>query len=128
MVDALQTLQNRAARLVTNSSWYTSSATMLHQVCWLSARQMVAYYSLIFLFKTKQNRVPFYIYNKISAPFNVQTRLSITNGIKEIRKMKTRLGLQRTICQWKSLPHDVRMISDLKKFKFKVKQWVKQQF
>ena len=132
LLDALQTLQNRAARLVTNSSWYTSSATMLHQVGWLSVRQMVAYYSLIFLFKTKQNTVPFYIHNKISAHFNVQTRLSESNGIKEIRKMKTRLGLQsflpRTICQWNSLPHDVRMISDLKKFKFKVKQWVKQQF
>ena len=83
LLDAPQTLQNRAARLVTISSWYTPSATMLHQVGWLSVRQMVAYYSLIFLFKTKQNRVPFYIHNKISAPFNVQTRLSISNGSRK---------------------------------------------
>ena len=131
LLDALQILQNRAARLVTKSSWYTPSAIMLQQVGWLSVRQMVSYYSLIILFKAKQNKVPYHIYDRISAPFNLDTRLSRNNGIKEDRKMKSRIATQsflpRTICQWNRLPPDIRSISEAQKFKLKVKQWVKQQ-
>ena len=49
LLNALQILQNRAARLVTKSSWYTPSSTMLLQVGWLSVRQMITYHSLVLM-------------------------------------------------------------------------------
>ena len=39
LITALQTLQNRAARIVTKSNWGTSSSSMLFQIGWLSVRQ-----------------------------------------------------------------------------------------
>ena len=36
LITALQTLQNRAARLVTKSDWRTSSSSMMSQIGWLN--------------------------------------------------------------------------------------------
>ena len=83
LLKSLQVLQNRAARLVTKSGWYTPSRTMLQQVGWLSIRQMISYHSLILVYKAKQDKKPTYIFNKISTPFHVITRLARSNGIKE---------------------------------------------
>ena len=130
LLTGLQTLQNRAARLVTNSNWYTPSSIMLSQIGWLNVRQMIIFHSLVLVFKTKQDMKPVYLYNKISTRFNVDTRLAATNGIREVRKIKTKIGKQsflpRTIDQWNNLPPDIRTITSLKKFKMKLKLWVKQ--
>ena len=130
LLTGLQTLQNRAARLVTNSNWYTPSSIMLSQIGWLNVRQMIIFHSLVLVFKTKQDKKPVYLYNKISTRFNVDTRLASTNGIREVRKIKTKIGKQsflpRTIDQWNNLPPDIRTITSLMKFKMKLKLWVKQ--
>ena len=132
LLNALQTLQNRAARLVTKSGWYTPSSTMLLQVGWLSVRQMIAYHSLVLMYKTKMEKKPAYMYSKICTPFNMNTRLADTNGIKGIRRFKSNIAKQsflpRTILQWNSLPPDIRSSLTLTKFKFKLKPWVKQNF
>ena len=69
------------------------------------------------------------MYNEISARFYVDTRLAATNGIREVRKIKTNIGkrsfLPRTIDQWNKLPPDIRTIPSLKKFEIKLKLWVK---
>ena len=80
LLTGLQTLQNRAARLVTNSNWYTPSSIMLSQIGWLNVRQMIIFHSLVLVFKTKQDKKPVYLYNKISTRFNVETRLAATNS------------------------------------------------
>ena len=130
LLNALQILQNRAARLVTKSSWYTPSRTMLQQVGWLSVRQMISYHSLVLLFRAKLEKTPTYIYTKVSTPFNVITRLARSNGIKECRRTKSTIGKQsfipRTITQWNRLPPDIRTITRIGMFKVKLKQWVKQ--
>ena len=132
LLTALQTLQNRAARLVTKSSWCTASSTMLLQVGWLSVRQMIAFHSLVLVFKAKLEKKPAYLYNQVSATFNVNTRLAVNNGIRETRRVKSSIGrlsfLPRTISQWNSLPHTIRSISSLAQFKDRVKPWVKQHF
>ena len=52
LLSALQIQQNRAARLVCRLPWRTRTEKLLKQVGWMNVRQMVAYYSLLSLFKT----------------------------------------------------------------------------
>ena len=132
LLNSLQVIQNKAARLVTRSSWYTPTETMLLQVGWLNIRQMIVYHSLIIIYQAKHDKKPTYLYDRISTSFNVATRLAESNGIKETRKMKSNLGKQsfipRAIHYWNRLPADVRTISKLERFKVCVRQWVKQKY
>ena len=83
LITALQTLQNRAARLVTKSDWGTSSSSMMSQIGWLSVRQLIVLQSLMIIFKTKNDRKPVYLYQKLSNKFAVNTRLGLNDGIKD---------------------------------------------
>ena len=132
LLSALQTLQNRAARIVTKSSWFTPSSVMLMQVGWLNVRQMIAYHSLVLIFKTRQDRRPVYLYNQVSRSFNRNTRLAETNGINSQRRINSNLGkmsfLPRSVEQWNKLPPDIRSLSNILKFKAALKSWVKQNY
>ena len=131
LLSALQVLQNRAARIVTKLEWRTPTSTLLLQCGWLSIRQMVAYHSLLLLYKSKENKKPAYIYSKISHKFNRVTRLSTLGGIKDYRRFESTLAnqsfLPRTIKLWnEKLPAQIRSEASMKKFKHKLKDWAKQ--
>ena len=85
LLSALQVLQNRAARIVTRLEWRTPAKTLLLQCGWLSIRQLVAFHSILLIFKTKQNKKPSYIYSKISQNFKIRTRLASSSGIRDTR-------------------------------------------
>ena len=46
------------------------------------------------MYKTKMDKKPAHMFNKISTPFYVNTRLANTNGIKETWRFKTNIGKQ----------------------------------
>ena len=54
LLTMIQTLQNRAARIVTKSGWRTPVKEMLLQCGWLSVKQLVEYHSLLLVFKIKK--------------------------------------------------------------------------
>ena len=129
MVDRV--LQNKAGRLVTKLDWRTPTSTLMLQCEWLSIRQMIAYHSLLLLFKTKQTRKPGYIFSKINHKFNQRTRLATMGGIRDIRRFETTLAqasfLPRTIKMWnEKLPGNIRSEECLNNFKEKIKTWIKQ--
>ena len=82
LIDFLQVLQNRAARLVTRSGWSTSTGKMLQQCGWLSVRQLVIYHSLILVFKIKLQGKPVYFREDFSSNFPYRTRLATGMGIR----------------------------------------------
>ena len=55
LINFLQVLQNRAARLVTNYGTFTPTAVLLHQCGWLSVRQLVHYHSLVLVSKIRMH-------------------------------------------------------------------------
>ena len=132
LLSALQVLQNRAARLATKSNWGTSSSRMLTQLGWLTVEQMIVFQSVMLFFKAKQSTKPAYLYDQISAKFNVNTRLGTNNGIRETRRLKSTLArksfVPRTIGQWNRLPASIRNTSKIGKFREKLKSWVKENF
>ena len=58
LIICLQSLQNRAARIVTRKDWFTSVKTLLLQCGWLSVNQLVVYHCLILVYQVKTSRKP----------------------------------------------------------------------
>ena len=125
----LQTIQNRAAITVTKLDNYTRTEVLLHQLGWLSVRQLGVYHSLIQIYKTKQTKKPAYFSSKFDREFHRNTRLSTGNGIyvdKKIRNKTSKLNFSyRAVDLWNKLPRDIRFIGKLPKFKYKLKEWRK---
>ena len=125
----LQKIQNRAARSVTKLDWYTSTETLLTQCGWLSVRQLIAYHSLLQVFKVKKDKFPGFLNKKFSQQFTYGTRLAAGNGIKLNKVIHTQLGKQnfsnRTVHLWNQLPLDIRQSRTLPIFKAKLKKWTK---
>ena len=130
LLSAIQVQQNRAARMVCKLPWRTRTNTLLNQMGWMTVRQMVAFYSLMTLFKTRKSGQPSYIHNLISLPFNIKTRLACTGGIRDPRNLQSRIGMSsfipRTISLWNSLPEGIRMEESPAIYSTKLRAWVKE--
>ena len=130
LIDFLQVIQNRAARLVTQKGWYTPVKTHLTHCGWLSIRQLVVYHRLLLVYKIRTEGKPVYFVDKFSSLFYYRTRLSSTGGIRKEKKL-THSETQNSfvpasIKLWNELPPDVRQAESLLKFKTKLKTWVLQ--
>ena len=93
---------------------------------------MIAYHSILLLFKCKENKKPGYIYSKISHKFNKATRIATLGGIKDFRRFESTLAQQsclpRTIKMWNErLPVEIRTETKMKIFKDKLRDWVKKE-
>ena len=61
LIQKLQVLQNKAARALTKLDWYTPTSELLNQCGWLSVQQLIAYHSLVLVFKVVQAQSPRYL-------------------------------------------------------------------
>ena len=130
LLSFLQILQNRGARYVTKLGWFTPVSTLLNQCGWLSVRQLVAYHSIVLLFKTKRDRKPTYFYEKVGKEYTYKTRLASENGIVKMENRVTKdLSHQnfshKSTQMWNELPSDIRQAPSLPVFKTMVKAWIK---
>ena len=100
LLKGLQILQNKAARVVTRLPWGTETGLLLNQVGWLSVRQLVAFHSLILVFKIKTENKPAAL------------------------KLREVFVCSSTI-MWNTLPPQLRKTEKLEKFKLELKKWVK---
>ena len=62
LLRALQTIQNKAARVVTNQGIFTSTKVLLRECGWLSVAQLVFFHSVVLLFKTRLTKKPRYLF------------------------------------------------------------------
>ena len=130
LIDFLQILQNRAARLVTRCGWFTTTGQMLLQCGWLSVRQLILYHSLILVFKMKLNAKPEYFKEHFSSEFPYRTRLATGMGIRRgdnSRHEVTQASfVPRSSASWNVLPVAIRNLKTEKGFKISLKQWIRQ--
>ena len=130
LLSAIQVQQNRAARLVCKLPWRTNTKILLDQLGWMNVKQMVAFYSLMSLYKTKQTKLPKYIHEVISTPFKINTRIARTGGIRDTRLFKKEIGnstfISRTTDLWNTMPTYLRMENEINTFSSKLRVWVKQ--
>ena len=132
LLDFLQILQNRAARMVTRLSWYTPISTLLKQCGWLSVRQLVHYHSLLLVYKMLQEGKPAYFLGKFNSDFPYRTRITSANGLRKTDKIKSdprKFGVvNRTTEDWNKLPIGLKTEISVNKFKQKLKKYVGENF
>ena len=81
------------------------------------------------IYKTKRDKRPGFLYEKISDKFGHNIRLGSTNGIKVNGEVKSDLGLQNFthfgVKTWNKLPPLIRQAPNVQNFKKELKIWVK---
>ena len=130
LLNYLQVLQNRAARLVTRHGLFTPNAVVLHQCGWLSVRQMVQYHSLVLVAKIKLQNKPEYFREHFNSNFPYRTRLATGLGIRREDQLSHDVTKNsfapRTTATWNLLPAVIRSLQSIEQFKQQLRPWIKE--
>ena len=119
-LNLLQVLQNRAAHVVLRMPPRTSRSTMFDKLGWLTVQQLIAYHTLITVFRIRLTK----------EPEDLATILSKDNISGHIIMKNTQLGLYREsfvfrgAVLWNRMPLSLRKETKLGVFKKNIKQWV----
>ena len=124
----LQVLQNKILRMKTGHDRDTATKVLLAETNDMSVHQIIAYHTLLSVFKILENKKPVYLYNRLnkmnvnnnmvrrnSLNLNVQGELTITRGGFLYRGSKL----------FNMLPLDIKSVSKYETFKTKIKLWIK---
>ena len=120
-LEALQVMQNKAARIVTKSGFRTSREYLFQQTNWMAVRQLVYYHTALCTFRIMISQEPEYL-SEIMNRNNERT--------KKIVIPNTRLTLAlnsycfRGSLQWNQLSEEIRSTTNLRKFKTLLKTWI----
>ena len=132
LLDALQVVQNKAARFVARKDRYYPVKQLLHQCGWLSVRQLVCYHSVILIHKVLQTGYPKYMHSRLSKQYPYNTRLAQSESVRMGPEFKSKLDLteksfmNRATVSYNKIPPNLRKISKIDAFKVQLKQWVKE--
>ena len=119
-ISVLQVLQNRAAHIVAKMPPRTSRQVLFNKLGWLTVLQLIAYHTLVSVFKTRLS----------GEPEDLAITLSRDNNTGHIIMKNVVLGLYRKsfifrgALLWNRLPSNIRKEIKIAKFKKAVKVWV----
>ena len=121
-IEALQIMQNKAARLVTHSQLRTNRQELYSQVGWMTVNQMVFYFCAISTFRIRQSREPEYLSDIMNSD-NRAGRIIIPNTNLTLAKDSYCF---RASAQWNTLPEHIRKNPRISQFKSQLKKWILQ--
>ena len=131
---ALQSMQNRAAKIICNRGRRYSATQALQDVGWMDVRTLVKYHSLVQTKKVLDTREPLYLHEKLVGgkhrPFYA-TRLVAGGDLRGGPGSQPRLELasnswrHRVQREWSEVPVGVRTSSKLVSFKTELRKWLK---
>ena len=128
LMDSIQVIQNRVARVITRNDWMTSSEENLRQIGWLSIYQLSVYFTIIQLHKVKQDKSPEKLYSMYNWNYAHNTRQEANQIVKP--RGTPRLELTNNSFRWRAsrlynkLPRSIIQIEQLDNFKKNVKSWI----
>ena len=117
----LQTLQNKAARIVTHSPLRAHRKDMYNKLGWLTVKQLVIYHTLLTVYRVRQAKEPEYLSSILSNDSRLGKIIVPNTKLTLTQKSFTTRGA----CNWNSLPLEIRKIDTLSCFKQEVKKWIK---
>ena len=129
-LDMLQSIQNRAARLVCNSKDRAPVKSLLRNCGWLSIRQLVVQHRVLLVFKIRKDGRPSYFKDRFISETNPEhrTRFQEKGNIKKSRIYKHKEAkssfVPSSIELWNKLPQQLKNIQKVETFKTKLKDWV----
>ena len=121
-LEALQVMQNKAARIVTNLGIRTSRFEIFNQVGWMTVQQLSYYFTVLSTYRIREQQEPEYL-------FRIMGR---DNRLEKIIVPNSRLSLaMKSFCfrgsvQWNKLPEDIRKSPNICRFKSLLKDWIHQ--
>ena len=137
LLNSLQIVQNKAARLVTKCGKRTPIKSLLSQCGWLSVAQLSVYHSLLLVYKVLSTKSPMYLYTKLQGVqeakhyetrFVLNRKRNLSIVLDEESQAESNIAKKsfkyRATSQWNFLPVDIREEQTLKKFKVKLRLWV----
>ena len=133
LIQALQIVQNRAARAVTGCSWFTPIGRLLARCGWLSVKQLVVYQTLVMTHKILTSGSPFYLRQKLCTTHAYRTRSASTGSIRlqttivahSQHDFSSSSFLHRASTDYNRLPAHIRSVRTMVAFKTKLKAWIK---
>ena len=93
---------------------------MFDQLGWMTVRQLVAYHTLVTVFRVRYHNEPEYLASKLCRDSR-QGRIMLGNSHLELHRKSF---VYRGISLWNRLPRNLREMSGLEKFKLGIKSWI----
>ena len=131
MLYALHVQLNKAARLVTGLSRFTSTKRLMDTCGWLSAKQLVMYHTTAMVHKTVLARKPYYMHGRLNIEHAYRTRQHTTGCIRFDQSYNYKSDLPRNSfrCRgttyYNAIPADIRAAMTMSTFKSRLKKWVR---
>ena len=126
MIQALQIIQNRVAKMITRN-WNNKNVENLNQIGWLSVSQLAFHQSVVMIHQVRVKNIPENIFRMYNWEYSHQTRQATSKKIKPIGLPKLELGKKsfkwRAAENYNSLPTSITEITDIQKFKIQSKKW-----
>ena len=121
-----QKLQNRAARIITNSSFDTPSRPLIEGLGWKTIEGLISYESKIMVFKSRNELAPRYLCNLFTKKSQCSSR-NLRNTETDLRLPKKKSANGQKCFSfhgaklWNNLPTESKKASSLNKFKNSIK-------
>ena len=125
--EKMQKLQNRAARVITKSSYDASSSILLEKLHWDNLSLRRKKHKSILMYKTINELTPEYLQNLFSFR---STNYNLRNAEMKLNLPKPRTEyLKRSFCYsgarlWNTLPHSARTANSLRHFKNEINRFL----
>ena len=116
----LQLLQNRAARLVLSAPPRTSRLLMFEKLAWLTVSQLIAYHTLIAVFRIRKSNEPEGLAQLLTLDSR-QGRILIQNSRHDLYRNSF---IYRGSQLWNRLPSQIRELGKISSFKKCTGAWV----
>ena len=113
-------MQNKAAQLALNCPPWTNRDWMFGKLKWMTVTQLIAYHTLITLFRIRQQRRPAYLATKLLNE-NRNSNIIVLNTSLELYRKSF---VYRGALLWNRLPVTMKKIQNSNGFKSEVKTWV----
>ena len=130
LMKSLQIIQNKAARVVTKLDWSTPTKDLLKQCGWLSVNQLAVYHSVLMVHKVMQTKSPAYLYSMFNSQYRYRTRQCDSGIIKNMTcphlTLSSKSFKYQSSGHYNSIPKNIRAAQSLPRFKWLVKEWIKE--
>ena len=128
LLHALQVQLNKAARLVTGLSRFTSTRRLMDKCGWLTVKQLVRYHSISMVHKTVMTSRPIYMHSRLQTEHEhvYRTRSSTTGGIRLDQTYRHKTDLPMKSFRYRGAQsYNARGKRNQQTFNIKLKKWIR---
>ena len=130
-INKLQSIQNFARKIVTNSRKFDHVTPLLRQLNWLPVKQLLYYRDSVLTYKCFKGLAPRHLVDKLTKRSSINTCHTRKRDLLHIPLYRTASGQHtfayRGTCIWNNLDNDVKQCVSLQSFKQAIKRQLLEQ-